>query len=80
MLSEVPRRNFLSEDVHLFRQGVEKVKERSVEEKRIWSLSIRAAEARKKSFNKRCQSREARQDVRRFLANNTSTQTTEGGL
>ena len=69
----------MSEDAHLFRQGAENIKERSVEEKRIWLLSIRAAEARKKSFDKRCRSREARQDARRFLANNASTQTTERG-
>ena len=72
--------NFLSEDTHLFRQGAEKIKEWSVEEKRIWLLSIRAAEARKKLFDKRCRSREARQDTRRFLANNASAQTTERGL
>ena len=72
--------NFLSEDTHPFRQGSTKVKERSVEEKRIWLLSIGAAEARKKSCNKRCQSREERQDTRRFPVNNTTAQTRPDGV
>ena len=43
---------FLGEDMHLFRQGAEKMREQTVEEKMTWLASVRAAKARKKLCKK----------------------------